>query len=67
MKIGFTINIGNFENIKIESSENETTLQCLKDCYKLLEVIILENKAHNKLKNLWYVRLNKMIETESNK
>jgi len=36
MKIGFTINIGNYENVKIESNELPTLDDCLLEVYKSL-------------------------------
>jgi hypothetical protein len=29
MKIGVTINLGNYENVSLESSEHDTAIQCV--------------------------------------
>jgi len=36
MKIGYTINISNFESIKIQSSEYDNIKECLTECRNML-------------------------------
>ena len=45
MKIGFTINIGDYESLKIESSECDNLKDCLLECYYSLNYMSDEFKV----------------------
>jgi len=67
MKFGFTVNIGNFENLKIESSDNKNMLECLYECLEMIELNMIEHKGINKSRHIWYNRIKKLIKLYNDK
>lgn len=67
MRYGFTVNIGNYENLKIESSDNDDMIKCFKECLELIEINMLEHKGTNKARRIWYNRLKNLIKLHDDK
>jgi len=45
MKLGYTINLGHYESLRIDSSEHDTIEECVTELYEALSKLSLNNPA----------------------